>query len=538
MLKKRVLTSVLSLAILLASSSSVFAVSFSWFSANKEYVPGRFTDVDDSTDWFASSVASAYRMGLVNGVGGGLFSPFSNVTVAEAITMAARIHKIYNTGNGDFEQASPWYKVYVDYAIKNKIIGNGFVDYNRDATRAEYAKILANALPDEALEPINKIEDNAIPDVPSRRSYAPGVYKLYRAGVLTGSNGGYYYPDHTIWRSEMSTLVSRMVDLSSRKEFELVPRADGYNAKQVASMCSSGVFFIKIFDKYGYSIKSGSGFFISKTGMAVTNYHVISGGASATVTTVDGRVYKVGKYYDVDIYNDLALIQIEGVGFNALELGNSDEVVAGESIFAIGSPYGLEDTITAGIVSNTKRMLGGITYIQHSASISPGSSGGPIINDKGKVIGVTTAFINEQDAQNLNLAVPANLIGKLNRTDPKEFDFTAFKDYSGYESEEPKNPTIVPYSDKLQLKVGETVAVNIYASEDSGLGYKAHWENSNQNVASCFWDEDWIDSHHINLNITGLAAGESKIYISLIDAKAEEIVWAESLITVTVTSGT
>lgn len=520
--------------ILMASCSAVFAGSLSGFSASKDYLPGHFKDVDDSADWFASSVASAYRLGLVNGVGGGLFSPFSNVTLAEAITMASRIHKIYNTGNGEFQQLSPWYKVYVDYAIKNKIIGNGFVDYNRDATRAEYAKILANALPDEALEPINKIEDNAIPDVPSSRSYAPAVYKLYRAGVLTGSNGGYYHPDETIWRGEMSTLVSRMVDVSSRKEFDLVAGTDAYDAKQVASMCSSGVFFIKIFNKSGYLMKTGSGFFISKSGMAVTNHHVVSGGASATVTTVDGRSYNVGKYYDVDINNDLALIQIEGVGFNALELGNSDEVIAGENVFAIGSPYGLEDTITAGIVSNTRRMLSGVTYIQHSASISPGSSGGPLINDKGKVIGVTTAFIGEQDAQNLNLAVPVNLIAGLSRTEPKDFDFSNIENSPGYKPEKPLNPTIVPHTDTLKIKVGETAAVKIYASEDSGLSYKAHWENSNMDVASCFWDEDWIDSNHINLNITGLAAGESKIYISLIDANAEEITWAESMITVTV----
>ncbi len=533
-MKKRIMSGILLLAMLLAFCSNAFAGSLSAFSADRVYVPGSFADVDDSNDWFASSVASAYRLGLVRGVGGGLFSPLSNVTVADAITMAARIHKSYNTGNGDFEQGTPWYKVYVDYAIKNKIIGNGFVDYNRDATRAEYAKILANALPDEALAPINQIEDNAIPDVPSSRSYAPGVYKLYRAGVLTGSNGGYYHPDETIWRSEMSTLVARMVDESSRKEFDLVAKTEGYDAKQIGTMCSSGVFFIEIFDEYGYSMKTGSGFFISKTGMAVTNFHVVSGGASAIITTVDGSTYDVSKYYDVDIYNDLALIQIEGVGFNALELGNSDEVIAGESIFAIGSPYGLDNTLTTGVVSNIKRTLDGVTYIQHSAPISPGSSGGPVIDDKGKVIGVTTAFINEQDAQNLNLAVPSNLIANLSRTEPKTFDFTDFGDYWDYEPEMPLNPEIIANPDNIQIRVGETIAVNIYASEESGLSYKAHWENFNENVATCFWDEDWTDSNHINLNITGHKAGETKIYVTLIDANAEEITWAETLITVKV----
>ena len=194
------------------------------------YTAGRFTDVS-AGQWYASSVADAYELGLMTGVSGTEFYPSGNVTLAQAITMAARVHSIYETGAENFDQTDPWYKVYVEYAYKNGIIGQAMYTGNveKEATRAQFAEIFAAALPADGLISINKVQDGAIPDVPADAAIAPAVYKLYRAGILTGSDEkGTFYPDRSITRAEAAAIVARMGDSSMRKGVTLtVPDTDG-----------------------------------------------------------------------------------------------------------------------------------------------------------------------------------------------------------------------------------------------------------------------------------------------------------------------
>lgn len=188
------------------------------------YFQGQFTDVA-ANQWFTNSVAEAFGLGLMKGNSADTFNPYGDVTLAEAITMACRIHSIYTNGTESFVQTgSKWYQVYLDYAYQNGIISRAYynADVERKATRAQFAEIFAKALPDKALRPMNTIADNAIPDVSMSETYAPYVYKLYRAGILTGGDSmGTFSPGTFITRAEAAAIVSRMAESNNRKSFSL-----------------------------------------------------------------------------------------------------------------------------------------------------------------------------------------------------------------------------------------------------------------------------------------------------------------------------
>ncbi len=185
------------------------------------YVPGQFEDVLAS-DWFAPNVADAYEFGLMIGAGDAFFNAYGDVTIAEAITMAARIHSIYTRGSDRFEKAALWYRPYLDYAVWNGVIAGEYTDYGKTATRAEFAEILAGALPAEALGEINTVVDGAVPDVDPKAGYAPEVYKLYRAGILAGNDAyGTFTPGSNIARAAAAAIVTRMADASLRVKITL-----------------------------------------------------------------------------------------------------------------------------------------------------------------------------------------------------------------------------------------------------------------------------------------------------------------------------
>lgn len=179
-----------------------------------------FTDIKEN-DWFFDSVVNAYNMGLINGKSDTSYKPNDNLTYAEAIKLAACMHQLYTQGAVTLTGGSPWYKPYVDYCMNNNIIDREY-NYTEKATRAGYMGIFANALPDEGLKAINNIPDNSIPDVPSSRAYAAGVYRLYRAGILTGVDKAHNCnPSGNIRRSEVAAILVRMMDESQRVTFDM-----------------------------------------------------------------------------------------------------------------------------------------------------------------------------------------------------------------------------------------------------------------------------------------------------------------------------
>src|SRR6266540_2759278 len=154
----------------------------------------------------------------------------------------------------------------------------------------------------------------------------------------------------------------------------------------------------------------GSGFIISDDGYILTNNHVVSGADEIKVKLADGREFK-GEVKGADEKLDLALIRIEGKDhFPVATLGDSDKIQVGEWVMAIGNPFGLQQTVTAGIVSAKGRVIGSGPYddfIQTDASINPGNSGGPLFNSGGEVIGINAAIV--AGGQGIGFAIPINM---------------------------------------------------------------------------------------------------------------------------------
>lgn len=184
-----------------------------------------FDDVKES-DWYYTGVKEAYELGLINGKGSATtYKPDENMTYAEAIKLAACMHQRYTEGKVTIENGEVWYQPFVDYCKKNGIISRDY-DYNTLVTRAGYMEIFAKALPDEALPEINVIPKNSIPDVMSDAEGAEGIYKLYKAGILAGSDTKHSCnPTSNIKRSEVAAILSRMMDKTKRVSFDTIATA-------------------------------------------------------------------------------------------------------------------------------------------------------------------------------------------------------------------------------------------------------------------------------------------------------------------------
>ena len=173
-------------------------------------------------------------------------------------------------------------------------------------------------------------------------------------------------------------------------------------------------FFDRFFDNVPqHPLKQrslGSGVIINDEGYVLTNNHVVTGADEIKVKLSDGREFK-GEIKGTDEKLDLALIKIEGKDhFPVAVLGDSDKIQVGEWVMAIGNPFGLEQTVTAGIISATGRVIGSGPYddfIQTDASINPGNSGGPLFNTQGEVIGINMAIV--AGGQGIGFATPINM---------------------------------------------------------------------------------------------------------------------------------
>lgn len=225
---KRIIVLFITMVMILSSISFASASNIAGldnFTKVQEYKPGIFNDIDEQ-GWYIDNLIAAYELGLMKGADAGKFNPDGDITLIETITMATRIHKIYNTGKNDFVQGNPWYQVYVDYAVENGIIDEEeYSDLNVKATRKQFAYIMYKALPAEEYTAINTVEDNAIPDV-SDSIFTEAIYMLYRAGILTGNDAkGTFTPNANIGRSSVAAIATRMIDKSLRKSITLIDKS-------------------------------------------------------------------------------------------------------------------------------------------------------------------------------------------------------------------------------------------------------------------------------------------------------------------------
>ncbi|MGD1086811.1 MAG: trypsin-like peptidase domain-containing protein [Verrucomicrobiota bacterium] len=182
----------------------------------------------------------------------------------------------------------------------------------------------------------------------------------------------------------------------------------------------------------------GSGFFINEDGFLITNFHVTEGETQISVEVyqqrngeLERKVYKQVKIVSLNKFADLALLKVEDSGapkFASVSIGDSDSLAVGERVFAIGSPLGLERTVTEGIVSTKTRQMQGELYLQTTAQINPGNSGGPLFNMRGEVVGVTNMKITS--GEGLGFAIPVEAV---------RF-FLNHRDSFAYDNDNPSNP--------------------------------------------------------------------------------------------------
>jgi len=182
------------------------------------------------------------------------------------------------------------------------------------------------------------------------------------------------------------------------------------SAPDIAKRISPSVVLLVMEDANGQPLAMGSAFVV-REGVVATNIHVIAGAAGGYAKLVDQKAkYDVAGVVASDAARDLVLLAIDGLKANSLTIGESDQVAVGDGVFAVGNPRGLEGTFSAGIVSSIRK-VGEDSLLQITAPISPGSSGGPVVNSKGEVIGVAAATF--KGGQNLNFAIPSQYLSAL-----------------------------------------------------------------------------------------------------------------------------
>jgi len=220
----------------------------------------------------------------------------------------------------------------------------------------------------------------------------------------------------------------------------------------------------------------GTGFIISSDGYVVTNNHVVQEASEVMVKLRDGKEYKA-KVIGTDEKLDVGLLKIEATGLHTVHLGDSDKLRVGDWVVAIGNPFGLEQTVTAGIVSAKGRVIGAGPYdsfIQTDAAINPGNSGGPLFNVKGEVVGINTAIYSRSGGNNgigfaIPIAMAESVINELRETghvtrarlgvyiaevDKETMEALGLKDQKGALVRQVENDSA---ADKAGIKAGDVV---------------------------------------------------------------------------------
>ncbi len=204
------------------------------------------------------------------------------------------------------------------------------------------------------------------------------------------------------------------------------PSTDFYvpqNFVETSKLVTDAVVNITVKSSYGYEpLSGGSGVIVSKDGYIITNHHVVDHGGKVEVTLANKHSYRatvVGK----DPTTDLALLKISGKNLPTLRYANSDDVEVGQWVLAVGNPFNLTSTVTAGIVSAKGRninILQGLyaieSFIQTDAVVNPGNSGGALVNMRGELVGINSAIMSESGGyEGYSFAIPANLVKKIIR---------------------------------------------------------------------------------------------------------------------------
>jgi S1-C subfamily serine protease len=384
------------------------------------------------------------QLGLFMGTANG-FELERTATRAESAVMTVRLlgkeaeAKQSNFAH-PFADVPEWAAAYVGYLYHNNItagVGDNLFGSSQTATSAQYATFILRALgyDDSAGDfswdaSLNKMVSLGIITGAQAADFSGGtgalrgdVAAISYFSLFANLKGGsetliekLYTADDAIsaWQLRDAAAIDGRLSMFSNifgisKPY---PQGEPLNSEEIYAKTSDAVFKIETKILSDADFGSGSGFFITSDGIAITNIHVISLMSSANITTTDGASYPIEGILALHTAADLAVIKVKGSGFSYLEIGDPSLLRTAQRIYCVGSPYGLDDTISDGLVSNLKREYEDYTYIQISAPIAPGSSGGALLNEYGQVVGITTAGFDEG---NVNLAVPISELATVRR---------------------------------------------------------------------------------------------------------------------------
>jgi hypothetical protein len=223
----------------------------------------------------------------------------------------------------------------------------------------------------------------------------------------------------------------------------------------------------------------GSGFIISKDGRIVTNLHVIMETRSATVQLANGEIYDSVSVLATDERRDLAILRVPGFNLPVLEMGDSDSLTIGEPVVILGTPRGLEGTVTAGILSSVRDSGEGFKVLQTDAAVNPGNSGGPLLNKKGQAIGVVSFKL--RSSENLNFAVPINYVRGLLTTLHEPMPLEQVRTQFGATST-PAQKTSTPVQSEIMTEVSPAKMRSIL----KGMGFEFTEKSFDKSTAFYF----------------------------------------------------
>ncbi len=196
---------------------------------------------------------------------------------------------------------------------------------------------------------------------------------------------------------------------------EFLDKITGVEATEIYEKASKATVRVEAYDKGGKLCSIGTGFLYTANGRVITNYHVIATAYTAKVIFYDGTSYSVASVLGNSPAQDVAILQINKTNADYLEI-STEKVKTGDTVYALGNPLGVNNIFTSGIVSNESMTISGKECIAFTAPISPGNSGGPLMNSRGEVVGINSMYI--PDAQNLNFAILIDKATSLDQSSP------------------------------------------------------------------------------------------------------------------------
>lgn len=271
------------------------------------------------------------------------------------------------------------------------------------------------------------------------------------------------------------------------------------SSKDIAEKTDKSIVFIETYDMYGNYLKQGSGVVLTNDGKIVTNYHVYEGG-SYMIIKHDKKSYYSQQILNYDKSRDFLIFTIDNNPFPPLKIGNSDSLKKGEIVYAIGSPRGYENSFTQGIISALRAARFNNSsyqnYIQHDAAISPGSSGGALVNENAELIGINV--MQDIAGQNINFAIPINEIVNTIRGLKGNNYFTVPKNDDLFDKT-PKGKTEPKYEFKKEESTWLPSTPN-YNPYGEGNGQICMYTSCSNCIMDIYIDKKWIGKTNTYFN--------------------------------------